>query len=64
MFERSPLLQGNRPFGRIISCNNRGVVYVKEQLSHASIQITVDTYGQLIPGANRAAGKTGGMRRR
>jgi hypothetical protein len=31
------------------------VVYVKEQLGHASIQITVDTYGHLIPGANRAA---------
>jgi hypothetical protein len=30
-------------------------VYVKEQLGHASIQITVDTYGHLIPGANRAA---------
>jgi integrase len=28
---------------------------VKEQLGHASIQITVDTYGHLIPGANRAA---------
>ncbi len=24
-------------------------------LKHASIQITVDTYGHLIPGANRAA---------
>jgi hypothetical protein len=28
---------------------------VKEQLGHASIQITVDTYGHLIRGANRAA---------
>lgn len=31
------------------------VVYVKEQLGHGSIQITVDTYGHLIPGANRGA---------
>ncbi len=31
------------------------IVYVKEQLGHASIQITVDMYGNLIPGANRAA---------
>jgi integrase len=31
------------------------IVYVKEQLGHASIQITVDTYGHLIPGANRGA---------
>jgi hypothetical protein len=31
------------------------IVYVKDQLGHSSIQITVDTYGHLIPGANRAA---------
>jgi len=31
------------------------IVYVKEQLGHASIQTTVDTSGHLIPGANRAA---------
>jgi integrase len=31
------------------------VVYVKEQLGHGSIQITADTYGHLIPGANRGA---------
>lgn len=33
----------------------KSIVYVKEQLGHGSIQITVDTYGHLIPGANRAA---------
>ncbi len=27
-------------------------MYVKEQMGHSSIQITVDTYGHLIPGAN------------
>ena len=27
----------------------------KEQMGHHSIQITVDTYGHLIPGANRQA---------
>jgi hypothetical protein len=30
-------------------------VYVKEQLGYSSIQLTVDTYGPLSPGANRAA---------
>ena len=30
-------------------------MFVKEQLGHSSIQITVDTYPHLIPGANRAA---------
>jgi integrase len=35
--------------------NGESPVYVKEQLGHHSIQITVDTYGHLIPGANRQA---------
>ena len=30
-------------------------VYVKEQLGHQSIKITVDVYGHLIPGSNRGA---------
>ncbi len=31
------------------------ITYVKDQMGHHSIQITVDLYGHLIPGANRAA---------
>jgi integrase len=31
------------------------LAYVKEQMGHHSIQITVDTYWHLIPGANRQA---------
>ena len=30
------------------------LAYVKEQMGHSSIQITVDTYGHLIPGADFA----------
>jgi len=30
-------------------------VYVKEQLGHSSIQITVNCYGHLIPGGNKPA---------
>lgn len=30
------------------------LAYVKEQLGHSSIQVTVDTYGHLIPGGNIA----------
>ena len=29
-------------------------MYVKEQLGHTSIQMTVDIYGHLIPGSNRS----------
>jgi hypothetical protein len=32
--------------------NGASIVYVKEQLGHSSIQVTVDIYGHLIPGAN------------
>ena len=28
------------------------IVYVKDQMGHSSIQVTVDIYGHLIPGAN------------
>jgi integrase len=31
------------------------LVYIKDQLGHHSIQITVDTYGHLVPGGNRQA---------
>ncbi len=30
-------------------------VYVKEQMGHSSIQVTVDLYGHLIPGGNKQA---------
>jgi integrase len=31
------------------------LAYAKEQLGHHSITITVDVYGHLIPGTNKAA---------
>ena len=31
------------------------IAYVKEQFGHASIRLTVDLYGHLVPGGNRAA---------
>ncbi|MGH7961840.1 MAG: tyrosine-type recombinase/integrase [Candidatus Binatia bacterium] len=35
--------------------NSESLAYVKDQMGHSSIQITVDTYGHLVPGGNRAA---------
>jgi len=35
--------------------NGESLAYVRDQLGHHSIQITVDTYGHLVPGANRQA---------
>jgi integrase len=31
------------------------MIYVKEQLGHSTIQVTVDLYGHVRPGANRQA---------
>jgi integrase len=39
-------------FGSLLLQNGATIVYVKEQMGHSSIQVTVDTYGHLIPGAN------------
>jgi integrase len=39
-------------FGSLLLQNGASIVYVKEQMGHSSIQVTVDIYGHLIPGAN------------
>ncbi|MDY6951007.1 MAG: site-specific integrase [Thermodesulfobacteriota bacterium] len=42
-------------FASLLLSQGESPVYVKEQLGHSSIQITVDVYGHLIPGSNRGA---------
>jgi len=42
-------------FASLLIQNGESQTYVKEQLGHSSIKITVDTYGHLVPGANRQA---------
>jgi len=39
-------------FGSLLIQDGASLTYVKEQMGHSSIQITVDTYGHLIPGAD------------
>lgn len=39
-------------FGSLLIQNGASLAYVKEQMGHSSIQVTVDIYGHLIPGAN------------
>ena len=39
-------------FGSLLLQNGASIVYVKEQMGHSAIQVTVDIYGHLIPGAN------------
>jgi hypothetical protein len=38
--------------GSLLLQNGASIVYAKEQMGQSSIQVTVDTYGHLIPGAN------------
>jgi len=40
-------------FASMLLQQGASLVYVKDQMGHSSIQITVDTYGHLVPGANR-----------
>ena len=42
-------------FASLLLQNGESPTYVKEQMGHSSIQVTVDIYGHLIPGANRQA---------
>ena len=42
-------------FASLLIQQGESLAYVKEQLGHHSIQITVNIYGHLVPGGNRQA---------
>ncbi len=42
-------------FGSLLIQNGESLAYVRDQMGHSSIRVTVDTYGDLVPGANREA---------
>ncbi len=42
-------------FASLLLQQGESMVYVKEQMGHSSIQVTVDLYGKLIPGRNKQA---------
>ncbi len=42
-------------FASLLLQQGESLVYVKEQMGHSSIQVTVDLYGHLIPGGNKQA---------
>ncbi|MBI4490242.1 MAG: tyrosine-type recombinase/integrase, partial [Deltaproteobacteria bacterium] len=42
-------------FASLLIQQGESLAYVKDQLGHHSIQITVDIYGNLVPGGNRQA---------
>lgn len=42
-------------FASLMIQHGESLAYVRDQLGHKSIQITVDVYGHLVPGGNRSA---------
>jgi hypothetical protein len=40
-------------FASLLIQNGEPLTYLKDQLGHSSIKMTVDVYGHLVPGANR-----------
>ncbi len=42
-------------FASLLIGQGESLAYIRDQLGHHSIQITVDTYGHLVPGGNRQA---------
>ena len=42
-------------FASIHIANGESLAYIRDQLGHHSIQVTVDMYGHLVPGSNRDA---------
>ena len=46
-------------FASLLIQQGEGLAYIKEQMGHSSIDVTVDIYGHLVPGGNRQANKAG-----
>ena len=42
-------------FASLLIQQGESLAYVKEQMGHHSIQVTVDIYGHLVPGGNKTA---------
>lgn len=42
-------------FASLLIQQGESLAYVKEHMEHHSIQVTVDIYGHLVPGGNKAA---------
>src|SRR5262245_17333895 len=42
-------------FASLLIQQGEGLAYIRDQLGHSSIKVTVDIYGHLVPGGNRQA---------
>ena len=50
-----PIKALRHTFASLLIEQGESIAYVRDQLGHHSIQVTVDYYGHLVPGGNRAA---------
>ena len=50
-----PIKALRHTFASLLLTQGESLPYVRDQLGHSSIQVTVDVYGHLMPGGNRAA---------
>ena len=50
-----PIKALRHTFASLMIAQDENLAYVRDQLGHSSIQVTVDVYGHLVPGGNRAA---------
>jgi len=42
-------------FASLLIAQRESLAYIRDQLGHSSIRVTVDTYGHLVPGSNKIA---------
>jgi Phage integrase family len=52
---RGPFHTLRHTYASLLIMRGENLTYIKEQLGHSSIQVTVDLYGHLIPGVHRGA---------
>ena len=50
-----PMKALRHTFASLHIAHGESLAYVRDQLGHSSIQVTVDVYGHLVPGGNRGA---------
>lgn len=54
-FRRVRIHDLRHTFASLLIQQGESLAYIKEQMGHHSIQVTVDIYGHLVPGGNKAA---------
>jgi integrase len=48
-------LRQRHTYASLLIDQRESLTYIRDQMGHHSIRVTVDTYGHLVPGGNKAA---------